>query len=237
MKASTAIFATQVRAMEGIERSALILGNTWIVLTILFSMMLLAYVHKAYPARFGKLFRATFNERITRQVMREEMVFSHRATLILMLIAGIATSLNLELLRANLNESTPNIGYFFVIFLLLAAAYFARQGMRALLNILLSSKSGLTEFNFVSSLIYKVLGLVLIPIAVISSLVEKKLSLYFMGLFLVSMILAALFRWYRAWRIGRHAGGAVYHLLIYLCTLEILPLLVIIKGVIEDSSI
>jgi hypothetical protein len=237
MKACAAIFVTKARAMEGIERSAFILGNTWIVLTILFCMALLAYVHKAYPARFGKLFRATFNERITRQVMREEMVFSHRASLILMLIAGIATSLNLELLRANLNKSIPNIGSFLMILLLLTAAYFARQGMRALLNILLSSKSGLSEFNFVSSLIYKVLGLVLIPIAVISSLVEKKLSLFFLGAFLVAMILAALFRWYRAWRIGRQAGGAIYHLLIYLCTLEILPLLVVIKGVIEDSSI
>ena len=223
--------------MEVITRDTYIFGNSWIIITLLCCLALLAYVHKTYPARFGKLFRATFNERITRQVMREEMVFSHRASLILMLIAGISASLNLTILYAYLTEEAPRIDYFGLILLAFTAAYFLRQGARSLLNLLLGSKSGLTEFNFVSSLIYKVLGLILLPLAILSSLVEKRAVAVFLSLCLLSFILAALFRWYRAWRIGRFAGGALYHLMIYLCTLEILPLLVVVKGVMQGSPI
>jgi len=223
--------------MEIIERDNYMMGNSWIMLIILCSMALLAYVHQAYPARFGKLFRATFNERITRQVMREERVFSHRASLILIFVAGIVTSLNLALFWSYSTGESPEMSFFLLVLLAVSVGYIVRQGLRALLHLLLGTDSGLKEFNFVSSLIYKVLGLIMLPISICASFIQIRFAVWFLATSILTFILAALFRWYRGWRIGRSSGGAPYHLMIYLCTLEILPILVVVKGVIQGSSI
>jgi hypothetical protein len=223
--------------MEGIERASYILGTSWMFIILLVCLAILAYVQQAYPARFLRLFRATFNERMTRQVMREEMVFSHRASLLLLLTSGIVTSVVIVILWSYFKKEDPGFLQFLMVFSMLTAAFLFRQGIRMVLNYIIGKDSGLREFNFVSSLVYKVLGMSFIPISLCAALTRPGIAFYFLALAGLLFVLFAIYRWYRGWRIGRDAGSGVYHLMIYLCTLEILPVIVLIKGVMVGSTI
>ncbi|MDA0972135.1 MAG: DUF4271 domain-containing protein [Bacteroidetes bacterium] len=223
--------------MEGIERASYILGSSWMFIILLVCLAILAYVQQSYPARFNRLFRATFNERMTRQVMREEMVFSHRASLLLLLTSGIVTSVLIVVLWNYISQTEHGFSHFALVLAILITTFLLRQGIRMVLDFIIGRESGLREFNFVSSLVYKVLGMSLIPVVLCATLTRPDIALYFLGLAGLLITAFAIYRWYRGWKIGRYAGSGVYHLMIYLCTLEILPIFVLIKGVMVGSSI
>ena len=71
------------------------------------------------------------------------------------------------------------------------------------------------------------LGLLLLPLIVIMlfAMVEE---VVYVGILLI--ITGLLFRWFQTFYFGKKLGDfSLFHLFMYLCTLEIVPLLVLIK--------
>ena len=216
--------------LKGLDRSEFVLGEAWIFIVLLLCMALLAYVHNMYPARFTKLFKSTFNERMTRQVMREEMVFSHRASWFLLTVSAISLSVILWALVKYFNEGLGAQGWVFPVILLgLAIWVFFRQAIRTLLSFLLDREYGLREFNFVSALIYKAMGFVFLPMAVMVTFFDSTIVSSAAVLLALLLVLGALFRMYRGWKIGRHHQASYFYMIMYLCALELIPTLVLIR--------
>lgn len=223
---------------SAIERTAFVLGEPWIFIAIVICMGLLAYVHNMYPARFDKLFKATFNERMTRQVMREEMVFSHRASWLLLLVSACSFALVTTLFVKWNGHSTWNLPtLFFSILIALSLWVFVRQGIRTLLSYMVEEESGLIEFNFVSALIYKTLGFILLPVALLLAFVSKTMVLFLFVLLSVVVLFATGFRLYRGWKIGRHYKASEFYMIVYLCALELVPSLVLIRVILSNVQI
>ena len=71
------------------------------------------------------------------------------------------------------------------------------------------------------------LGVLLIPILIFILFIQNDIFIYF-GLILI--IIAHVFRWLQTFLMGKsYSGYSVLHLFMYLCTLEIIPLLVLVK--------
>lgn len=214
--------------MEVLSRQMPVLAEDWMILVILLILSMLAYVNVVYPSRFNKLLRATFNERLTRQVMREEMVFSHRASVILLLICCGIFSLFLSVIGESMIGRPPQ-ETFIPIILFLGVGFLARQGLRSLFSKLFVTESGLREFSFVSALVYKVAGLFAIPLVIAMVLTQQKVALIISATLVILLVLAMGYRLFRGVRIGMQNHRAVFSTILYLCTLEILPTLVILR--------
>ena len=71
------------------------------------------------------------------------------------------------------------------------------------------------------------IGLVLIPVLLFSIYIQNNL-LFFAGIILV--VIMHIYRWFQSLLLGKNISGvSVIHLIVYLCTLEIAPLIVAIK--------
>lgn len=71
------------------------------------------------------------------------------------------------------------------------------------------------------------MGIILIPLLILMIYTNVK-QFVFVGIFIVLMI--HLFRWHRTLILGKSISGfSVFHLFMYLCTLEIIPFLILIK--------
>lgn len=198
-------------------------------------MAILSYVHHMYPSRFQKLFKATFNERITRQVMREEMVFSHRASWLLLIISAIALSLIGSLVINEFSEVTWNSGVaFFTVFFGLCLWVMFRQITRSVIALLAEKDLGLREFNFVSALIYKVLGLILLPICLVMAFSSAQVGGIMKYLVLTLLLVAMAFRLFRGFKIGRYYTGSMYYMIVYLCALELIPTLIVVRAIVAN---
>lgn len=202
-------------------------------ITLLVCVALLAVIRNVYPGRVRDLIRVTFNERLTQQVMREEMVFSHRASWILLGISGLSLAL-LAVLSARVFGMDYGIQEFWWISALLAIGFLCRQFLRIIVQALSGRDIGLLEFNFVSAAIYKVLGLIMLPMGLLMAFLP--ISVAKSGAIVLALILliAALYRSLRAWWIGRSRKQAFIYLIFYLCAFEWIPTLVVAKALVSN---
>lgn len=223
--------------MEGeIQRMSYVLGEPWVFVLLIACSAVLAMVHNVYPGRIPNLIKSTFNERITRQIMREEMVFSHRASWALLLVSGVVFTVVVSLVARNA-EMVFGLSEFGMVLIAVCTWVILRQLMRMLLSVLVKQDFGLNEFNYISASIYKLIGLILLPLAFLIAFLPREIGHY--GVYLVGFILviAVGFRLLRGLRIGRHYSGLSYYLIFYICALELVPTLVLIRAMISNIEI
>lgn len=216
---------------EGINRMPYVLGEPWIFMVLIGCLGVLAVVHNVFPNRIPNLIKSTFNERITRQIMREEMVFSHRGSWLLLLVSAVVFAVMTSLIMRGAGRE---FGFreFSLVILAVSIWVMTRQVMRTLLSVLTKKDFGFKEFNYVSASIYKLIGLIGLPLAFLMAFLPRSIGAYGGYMVLILLVIAAIYRLLRGWRIGRHYNGLSYYLIFYLCALELIPTLVVIRAMI-----
>lgn len=204
----------------------------WMLIPYMLMLVNLAYMRMAYGRRLERLFSGMIRLQILRQIMREELVFSHRVSVLLFL--NFAMVLGMILFGA--------IKYYHWEFLALAGweLYLALVGIIAgiylfklifntFLRKILRDKGLIKEYLFNVFLINKAIGVVLMPFAIAISFINLT-HLHF--LFIAIGVLYLLFIFFRVFQgIAMSLSYAVsrIYIILYLCTLEILPLMIVWK--------
>jgi hypothetical protein len=214
------------------ERPSVNLAENWMIFVLLACLAILAWVRVNYPNRLKKLYNNLTNTRMLRQVMREEIVFSHRASLALLLVFLLEGALLIYLIdKISLYHPMPYEGwvlYLYYLFLMVCIYTIKTLSIR-LVMILTDGSFGLEEYNYNVFLFLKATALVGLPILVCMIYLPREYAEIFLYSFIT---VAALFY---VIRIGRGMINAfrvrisLFYIILYLCTLEILPLYVFFK--------
>lgn len=214
-------------------RSSPSLREDWMPVVFLIVLLSLAYVRIVYQRRLQRLFNSLARIQILRQVMREELVFSHRASVLLFFNFVLLTAMILYLAFSHYGWHLPGgkgpAGYGFLaggIALIYMGKLFLGRMLRAVLN-----EGGLIrEYLFEVFLVNKALGLFALPLAVaLAYLNRANVDLLFSAVLAVG-VAALVFRTVQGLVLSvAHPVSRVY-IILYLCTLELLPLAVLIKA-------
>ena len=206
----------------------MIYSDTFFII-ISFNLLLISLL-KAFYWKFSKqLFFSVFAQRYANQYLKEENVFTERVTLLITSIMVINFSLLFS--KAIYGENVApvgflNIGLAILIFFIIKWLIIRSLGHVFLLNAL--AKLGV----FFSLLFDRVMGIVLFPIIVIlffSPISSSSMLFQFSSAVIILFLFIKLF-W--IWKIGIGGFGlSKIYLFLYLCMLEILPLIVLYKVV------
>ena len=218
--------------MEVIERQV---GNPdWIVFVIIVALMSLIFVRLFFSKVFSQIKSHIITPAISRSALREENVQIRQAFLLLSFNFYIIGGLFLFLIseRFSWDAAWMNSGFVrYMIFTLLLAIFFPLKVLGIRMLGLLFDKLPLAEsYVFNIQLTNNTLGLLLVPITaglayihwpymntaviVISVLVIA---------FLMIQVLKGIFIWHN------QRPFSLHYLIVYLCTLEFAPLLVVCK--------
>ncbi len=206
----------------------------WMFPVLLVVFIILAYVKIAYSKRFQRIFSSLVRLQILRQLMREELVFSHRATVLLFLNFVLIISL---VIYTYINYAGWSVGewkgqaLYWLITGYVAAAYSLKLVGNYSLRILFNDKGLLKEYMYEVVLLNKVLGLILIPLVfgLIFLNIGSVQLLYMIFIFIVGASL--LYRIIQgAIMCAGYTISGVY-IILYLCTLEILPFALVYKAI------
>ena len=203
--------------------------NDTFFLILSFNLLLISLL-KAFYWRFSKqLFLSVFAQRYANQYLKEENVFTQRITLLVTTIMFINLSLFLakSIYGANL---TPidfwNTG------LILAVFFITKTILIRLLGHIFLANSLAKLAVYFSFLFDRVMGIILFPIIVFMffSPITSNPILFKMSIAVIILFLSIKLFW--IWRIGIGSFGlSKIYLFLYLCMLEIFPLLVFSKAV------
>ena len=212
-------------------------NKDWTLVIILSTLVLFGIINTLYNKRLRLLFNAITNIRYVNQIIREENALSQRASIFLSILFILSFTLFAFKLhnyyQLNLIKKSGFLGYFILLWYMFLF-YFLKIIIHRILGVIFKIEKETNEYIFNLFLFNQFIGLAFIPIIVclVFYPMTSPGNIYFFGFCL--LILSFLYRTARGIRVaGGNSGIAKSYLFMYLCTLEILPLLVITRVLIN----
>jgi len=222
--------------LNATERSVTYLSEGWMFLVFLAMFGLLSIVRWNYNKNLKELFKAVVNVRMLREILREEIVLASRASQLLTVLACLSYSLFFYLFFKHLGFSFQSLkidGFLHFLFILsiVVALYFIKILVLNLVKFLFEGDYSLTEYEFNFILLIKVVGLSLIPVSLLLAYYSEGSRMWLLNAGIVVMTLGLVWRWVRGFSNALLSGVSLVYIILYLCTLEILPVAVLLKAV------
>ena len=202
--------------------------NDWYLGIILFIVMLFMWIKIFYNKYFTLLFNSLLNYQISLKLLREKSVLTKRVSFALNLIYIIVLALFilkfLEFYQIKLFKFN-NFELLLVLINMIILLSVARILILNIIGFLFNSNNIFNEYIHNNYIINKNLGLFLFPLVFIQVYMSEKLTVVFIIAGIILIFLSYILRLYRGFQIIIKKDIFLFYLILYLCTLEILPLL------------
>jgi len=227
-------FLFQVQTLEPIPRESPNLYESWMLPVLILVLALVAYVRGAYGRRLSRLFNSLWRIQILRQVMREELVFSHRASILLhfnfVLVASLAIYSWLKLTDTDF-LNLEGFTLYAALAGIVASVYIVKLIITTILRKVFKDPGLIREYLFEVFLINKAAGILLLPLALGLLILNISNANTLLLAIAIIALLFILFRFFQGLRLSLDYKVSSVYIILYLCTLEILPFLVLAKAV------
>ena len=194
---------------------------------VLLSFLLIALIKGMYWKHAKLFFMGVFAQRYANQYLREENAFTERVNFLTFLLMAINFTLIITKFQAVIDLPTIVKVFFLVVLFFLLKLILIK-----LLGFFFKVKDLAKLAIFFSLLFDKTLGFVLFPLVVViyffSADISSTVLMISLGLFIILFMLKLFW----LWKIGTNSFGlSQVYIFLYLCSIEIFPLLLLVKGI------
>ena len=194
---------------------------------VLLSFLLIALIKGMYWKHAKLFFMGVFAQRYANQYLREENAFTERVNFLTFLLMAINFTLIITKFQAVI-DLWKIVSVFFLVVLF----FLLKLILIKLLGFFFKVKDLAKLAIFFSLLFDKTLGFVLFPLVVViyffSVDISSTMLMISLGLFMILFILKLFW----LWKIGTNSFGLPQvYIFLYLCSIEIFPLLLLVKGI------
>ena len=220
--------------MEIIEIPKYNASAEWMIIVFIIVLFLIAWVKNTYPRRFYQLLKSLVNKQSLLQVMREELVFSHRGSIVLtivfIIIGGVFLTLagivfNFKIIDQN-DQLFIQFGYWCLVILLI---YFFKWAINKLFFGLIQEPELFQTQMFVISIFNKVIGLILLPITILAAYLPMSNSAFLIEIGVVLWAIILVYRIIKEVSLSLTFKIPSLYIIFYLCAFEISPFIIGIK--------
>lgn len=206
-------------------------NNDWLTGIFILSLLILTWIRYEGEKRLSQLFKAILGRHNMNQLLRDGDVIHERITPGLMFIYTISIATLISFVIQPYEIEIPGADNAFLLFAFLAGVilifWFIKIGFIRISGKIFRMKSESDEY-LITNIIYNVCtGLIAFPFVFAAHYADNRLSILIAaGIFCIGAVL----RFVRSIFIGLSAQSfPVFYIFLYLCTLEILPFLVMYK--------
>jgi hypothetical protein len=204
----------------------------WLLVVIIGSLVLIAWLKLFYDKFLDQMMQSVVNYQLSVKLLRDQNIFSKRVAVALNLnfvfIGGAFTYLIFGyygLRPFHLGDFLSYLCYSGCLMLLLMGRY-------AVLHItgyLFNNAHVFRAYLHQILLIYKSTGIYLIVLVFGLAYIREELRIFFVYLGMALVSVAYLLRFFKGFRILMKKDVLIFYLILYLCTLEILPFLILYR--------
>jgi hypothetical protein len=203
----------------------------WALYIVIFSFLALTLLKMAYTRFMEPILNAVISHKETLHLYSNRNSITQNTFFVLHTLFALNTGLFFFLTLKYFN-SLPDFKEFSLVILFSAAVYFLYQFKYFnlyLLGFFFNQVKAFAEYIHSISIFNKFLGIILIPVMAGMLIVNEHFAIYFIyaGLGFISLLFVV--RVIRGAGIILEKGFSVFYLFLYLCALEILPLLIVYK--------
>ena len=196
-------------------------------LLLIVSFLLLALIKGLYWKHSKLFFMGVFAQRYSNQYLREDNAFTERVSLLTFLLMLI----NFTLIIVKFQEE-KNLYGIILVFLFVLGFFLFKRTIILLLGQLFKVSDLARLAVFFSFLFDKTLGFILFPLVVLLFFFSFDISSFLLVVCLSLSVGFLILKLFWLWKIGVSSFGlSQVYIFLYLCLLEIFPLLFLGKGV------
>jgi hypothetical protein len=207
-------------------------ATNWITIVFLACLFIFAWIQTSYSKRLSQIFRAVAQPHHVNQLERDGNLFKEHIALGLGLNYYLITSIFIfQIISAfgGLPTGLSNLTLTAIIF----AGLFTYQLLKSLvihgIGIIFNTGEYARQYQLIILIFNYMIGIVLLPIVIIAFYWNNSVFLI-AGIIIISLLI--LYQIIRGFLTGQdNKSYNLFYLFLYLCTLEILPLLLIYKAI------
>ena len=203
----------------------------WIVGVVLFSAFIFAWIKMFYNRNYQNVIKSGINYQYAYKLVKEGNSVSYRVNTFLNFVFymnfAMFIFLTIKLLGYDTNLQEWKI--YLLIFSLLLIIYTGKSFVFNILGFIFNSKSAANEYITNIGIYNKILGVFLFPIIIAIPYISLQFKLPLMYIGIVAIGLSLILRFFRAFQIAFKIKLSIFYMILYLCALEILPILIIGK--------
>lgn len=203
--------------------------RTWPSIILTSALLLLAFTKAFGTTRIRQIYKSIFSYYSANEVVREEKVFFHQVNFSLFLVYLFTISLLLYFVATAINPSNNNPFLYPSIFGLVTIAYLIKFLFNAILGYLLDCSQYIPFYTYNVLLYNYLLGILLIPSLALIYFSDFSTTVILNMVILPLICIVLLIRFVRFFAIGISNNFSYLYIILYICTLEILPLVVLGK--------
>jgi len=205
-------------------------STDWLTLIFLVCLFVFAWIQTSYPKRLNQIFRAAAQPHYVNQLEREGNLFSERISLGLGFIYYTMSAIfAFQILReiGSVPAGLSNLIFTGLIFSGLFLFHLFKSVIVYVSGIIFNTRESARLYQLNILIFNHIIGIFLFPMTLVASYWN---SIVFLSLGLVFISLLILYRVFRGILTGlNNKSYNLFYLFLYLCTLEILPLLLLYK--------
>ena len=195
-------------------------STQWVFSSLILILFYIAFLKFNYTTQFSLILKSSFSQKYSNQFLREESNSSNKLHLLPVFILSFTLFLSYQ---------NPTMGYYANLIFWVGLFFTAKYFCLIFLGYIFEKNYLFEEVIFQSFLYEKVVGVVLFPFTLI--LFYGPFQQEFMFRFItIFLLLALLYKWLRMLFLSFfNSSLPKSHIIIYLCTFEILPIIIIVK--------
>jgi hypothetical protein len=208
--------------------------DNFILVLIIFSFILLTWSKVFFGKYISQILRAAFNYSEAYKLYRDHNSIIDRFYWLLNIIFTISGGIFLFHLLKIFKPEVFNYAQIFTVFgcfAFILVIYFSRYLISKIVGFLLNQQQTFNEFIHSIFVYLKVMGLALLPLVTIISFVPANYRPQFLILGTTIIFLLYIISIFRATSIMIKKGILLFYWILYLCTIEFLPIILLYKFV------
>ncbi len=235
LKQQFTVAVKEVKPYGFIGKERIVSNNEeWGLALILILWIIFASVRVSFPKYLGQIFVSLINfnaaSRLFRQTGYRTIYGAVRLDTIFHLILPLSVFQIAQYYKVGIS-GYPTILLFIGLLIILNGYLFIKFFIYRIVGSITMLKEQTEELIFNNRLYFRALGFILMPMVTVHAILEQTnfITVWIMAILIVIMYIAAVFR---SFYLGYYKDISIFYLILYLCTIEILPLLLIFKLII-----
>ena len=205
---------------------------------LVFIVLFLGLIRTSFPRYFDSIFtlsfQSTFRQTQTREQMTQNFFPAFMLNILFILCSGLFITL---FAKTNQWSALPLWELFVYATAILLIIYFIKYIVISFTGWVFNAKEAAAEYIFVVFLINKLIGILMIPLLFLIAYADVKTKGISATIVLCLVVFSLIIRYLVSLaRIRKNLSITAFHFFIYLCAVEIMPLLVIYKVLFQQTS-
>lgn len=208
-------------------------GELWVVIVVFILLLLFAVMRSSFSKELNALVFAFFSNRTLSQINKDEDFFNTWPFVFLYVLFGFTLGMFLYECTGyyQLSYGYSGMSWYVRLSLVVIALYTSKILLVKLLGFIFDAGKMVREYSSILYMGYTCIAILFLPIIIAFCLTPGRFAPYYIGLSLIVFGLVVAFQFLRA--VSNILSGyrfPKFYLILYLCALEICPLLILIKA-------